>query len=252
MSLMAGKFPHLSKAPIYEAVVAVKFGESQRPLQEELDRFCDFAVSKFKAEKETIINHEIIFDLQDNKTNLVRKEMFAGRKLTFEEGQYVLQCTSTSLSLSRLKKYQDGDSFIKCYEVFWNEYCKFLMPERIKRIGMRYINKFSFTADDYYNLVKITPGMELPGLALQDIKSVHKVFSPTLNSQAIIRTNENAEANNSKEIIINNTLDIDVYRESDLLISTFAEVNDVLAQLRELKNHIFFSNLHQKGVEFFV
>lgn len=244
-------FPYLDGAPITEAVIAVGFERADSFDQSATESFAKEIAAKFNAEVEQLVTLETSFGFSEGKPDLQQRQVNRGCKLTFDDGRYVVQCLPDMLALSRLQKYEGGEKFIQKFEEIWDAYCTYLRPQKIKRIGMRYINQFQCTRTQYAQFFNITPGMNLGDMGIRTISSVHTIYSKKLDCSAIIRTQEVGEADWIDSTNLNIILDVDAFRSLDSSVFHFGEVKACLNQVRTMKNEIFFMNLTEDGAKHF-
>lgn len=65
---------------------------------------------------------EAVFEITPQGATMTSKKTGMGFKLVFDDGNYVVQLNATSLALSRIKKYEDGDKFISKFQEIWELY----------------------------------------------------------------------------------------------------------------------------------
>lgn len=242
---LSEKFPHLSKAPIVEAVIDIRVVPSVKwdegSLEKELkQRLPDFP----KVES----LREARYQLTPGKPDVPVVEDFGcvSFKLHSNDSLYIAQFNKGGFVFSRLKPYEDWGQFSQEALRLWAIYCELLKPSDIKRIGLRFINRIDIMQStielgDYY---KYPPeplkelNWPLAGYLHHDVIQIPE----TLYSINLIKTVQNFPGK------IGLILDVDVFMQSQFEFNEL-RIIECLEEMRWAKNKIFFSSLTEKLIE---
>ena len=238
------KFPHLSKAPIVEAVLDIRVVPSvawnESTLQTELkQRLPDF------PKHETMRSAK--FQLPAG-TAAPAVEDFGctGFKLHSSDNPHIVQFNKGSFVFSRLKPYADWEQFSRSALRLWAVYCELLKPSEIRRIGLRFINRVAIQQPtielaDYY---KYPPAsikeLNWPsgGFLHHDVMQIPE----TAYSVNVIKTIQNVPGE------IGLLLDIDVFTQNHFTYNEL-RIIECVEEMRWVKNKIFFSSLTDKLIQ---
>jgi len=247
-------FPHLNKAPIVEAVIAIgalptsQFDEKfvRNHIENKLDGY-EF--------KDSI--HEFIQDIQirpqASPENKIHDLGWKGLHYRSNDGLNVVQINRDGFVFSRLQPYESWKQLSSEAHRLWNEYNKIAKPVAINRLGLRFINRFNLPPKELEISKYIDPAPEPPrGLELPFLAFMHQDrLAVPGHDYAInlIRTIQKpSEKNNACVGII---IDIDVFT-----LRTQIEVDDdifdkQLMEMRWLKNKVFFGSITDEAKEDF-
>ena len=238
------KFPHLSKAPVVEAVFdirgvpSVTWNESN--LQNELkQRLPDFPKHETMRETRFQIPH-------GESAPVVDDFGCVGFKLHSNDNVHIVQFNKGSFVFSRLKPYSDWEQFSRAALRLWAVYYELLKPSEIGRIGLRFINRVAIKQPvgelaDYY---KYPPASikelnwPLTGYLHHDVIEVPE----TAYSVNVIKTVQNGQGE------IGLLLDIDVFTQSHFAYNEL-RIIECMEEMRWVKNKIFFGSLTEKIIE---
>ncbi len=241
---MDESFPHLSHAPIIEAVIdiRVQFGEKWNQ-----DTIKDVLKSKLpdypNIEEQRKWKAEITAKPKTIPSATAKDLGLNGYVFRTKEKLYVAQFQRDGYIFSRLKPYEDWNSFIKEAHRLWIIYCKIISPIEITRLGVRFINRIEASQigkiDDYLTDVPKSPS------------NFNWTFSNFFHRDVFIIPDEPYEVNfirlleraEAQTIFI---IDIDVYMTSSLELRKMW--ND-LKKMRYYKNKIFFESINNKILE---
>lgn len=240
------KFPHLSKAPIVEAVLDIRVVPSvkwdETSLQAELKkRLPDFP--KVETLREARV--QIVPPVQPGKP-MFEDVGCVGLKLHSNDNLHIVQFNKGAFVFSRLKPYVDWGRFSQEALRLWTIYCELLKPTEVRRIGLRFINRISIKQttielSDYY---KYPPeslkelNWPLAGYLHHDVMQVPE----TAYSVNVIKTVQNVPGE------IGLLLDIDVFMPSQFAYNEL-RIIECLEEMRWVKNKIFFGSLTKKLIQ---
>jgi uncharacterized protein (TIGR04255 family) len=242
---LAETFPHLSKAPIVEAVIAISVVPSvtwdETSLQSELKRrLPDFP----KVEPLRQARYQIPIGKQNNP--IVEDLGCVGFKLHSSDNLHIAQFNKEAFVFSRLKPYLDWAQLRQEALRLWAIYFELLKPMEVIRIGLRFINRIAIMQErvelsDYYrhppdSLKELN--WPLAGYLHHDVIRVPE----TQHSVNLIKTVQNIPG--ERGLI----LDIDVFMGNRFEYNE-SSLKRFLEEMRWVKNKIFFSSLTEKIIE---
>lgn len=241
------RFPHLSKAPIVEAVLNIQVvpsvGWDETGLQAELNkRLPDFP----KVEKLREARFKIVPPGQPEKSAVEDVGCIA-LKLHSNDNLRIVQFNKGAFVFSWLKPYADWPRFSKESLRLWAIYCELLKPTVVRRIGLRFINRIAVKQEttielsDYY---KYPP---------ESLKELNWPLTGYLHHD-VIKVPETPYAVNLIKTIQNTPeeigliLDIDVFMQNHFGYDELHLI-ECLEEMRWVKNKIFFSSLPEKLIQ---
>ena len=239
------KFPHLSKAPIVEAVIDIRVVPTvpwdEAGLQTELKKRLS-AYPKIEPLRESRLQ---FFPDKPDKP-VFENFGCVGFKLTSEDNTYITQFKKNQFVCSRLKPYEDWGRFNKEAMSLLAIYCELLKPTEVQRVGLRFINRIvpermTFELSDYYESApEPVRGLNLPleGFLHHDIIQVPE----TAYLINLIKTVQKSPTE------IGLILDIDVFTQAKLEYNEKI-ITKCLEELCWLKNKIFFNSITKKIIK---
>lgn len=238
------KFPHLSKAPIVEAILDIRVVPSvkwdETSLQNELKQHLpDFP--KFEPTRETRVQLS-----PEKPAPVVEDFRCVGFKLHSSDNLHIAQFNKGAFVFSRLKPYQDWERFSREALRLWEIYRELLKPSEVRRIGLRFINRIAtkqptIELSDYY---KYPPASikeldwPLAGYLHHDVMQVPET-SYFVN---VIKTVQNVPGD------IGLLLDIDVFMQSHFTYNEL-RIIECVEEMRWVKNKIFFGSLTEEIIK---
>jgi uncharacterized protein (TIGR04255 family) len=241
------EFEHLPRAPIVEAVIhwQAPAGKSldKLALRDELNRrFSDFECHEQQEIRATVQS-------SSGETGFRQQTRWDGFRLNGkgDADRYVVQFKPNGVAFSRLKPYDQWESFLTAAQPFWNAYLELAEPPLIERLGVRFINQITLLAQDspsdYLKDIPAPP----PALGLSSDRFFHQDTYRVSGDPYQINWVRTVQPTESDELLI---VDIDVWTER--IESLEREVlSKHLAEMRFLKNRLFFSSMTEKAIENF-
>lgn len=243
------EFPHLSKAPIVEAVL--DFRVSQRP---------DFAVESLKAAEARLpdgyrlakthrgYSGQIQFEPDAAPQQAVHDLGITGYAFNSADDRHIAQFRRDGFSFSRLAPYTAWEDVLKKAAGFWRLYVETAQPVEVERLAVRTINRITLREGVVELAAYLTaPPPVPPGVPKRLLTFLNQslIEDEATGIQAnVIQTIEAPGADESRAII----LDSDVF-----LARKFDPNDDRLLEnfdsLRKLKNLIFFRSLQPEMIE---
>jgi uncharacterized protein (TIGR04255 family) len=241
------KFPHLSKAPIVEAVIEIRFVPSvkwdETSLQNKLkQRLPDYP----KIETVRQARYQLTIGKQNNPP--VEDLGCVGLKLHSNNNLHIAQFNKEAFVFSRLKPYEDWGQLSGEALRLLVIYCELLKPKEVTRIGLRFINRIAVKQEkielaDYYKYppepLKELDWM-LAGYLHHDVMQVPE----TAYRVNLIKTVQNVLAGE-----IGLILDIDVFTQKEPFEYNELHIKKCLEEMRWVKNKVFFCSLIDKIIQ---
>lgn len=172
-----------------------------------------------------------------------------GYLFTSADGRQIVQARLDGFTFNRLKPYDKWETFRDEARQLWERYLKVATPELVSRVALRYINRLNLPLPlkDFKEYIFTTPEIA-PNLPQGLSSFFMRLVIPQEKSKSIVIITETMEPPGESRLPL--IFDIDVFREA-----TFdpagQEIWEVMEQLRELKNEIFFSSTTAKAKELF-
>lgn len=162
--------------PLIEAVCEFRFGVKTPLPQKQIDAFYAEIKKLFPLSKKGKI-HSLEFKVEPNKVtgkdNKSYKEGFYEFDQYFSDDEkYSVQLDNGRVSIHRIKPYVSWTEFFPLIKSVYSAYIKNFSPEKLLRIGVRYVNEIAVPTDgfafgDYFNIKA-----SLPSLAENSQKSL--------------------------------------------------------------------------------
>lgn len=242
------QFPHLSRAPIVEAVIEIR-SNKERPLDEQTllssikDRIPDYPF----VDSQRGYQHSFSVGPNQPPHQEYADLGFKGFRLISADKLQISVFGKENYSFSRLFPYVNWSQFSVESLRMWASYKELSGPGEISRLGVRFINKIPLPRGDlrfgdYLEMPPSTPrGLDLPfvGFFHQDTMVVPDQGYGINFIQTI---------QPSPDGILNLILDIDVFLEK-MIVDNNASLMKHLEEMRFLKNSVFFNSITKKTLE---
>lgn len=239
-------YPHLSKAPIAEAVVEVRVRMSRPVPPASFEVFRSRLKDRFpKSQNIHFVASHLRFDSDEQVKNDVSTTLL-GVRLDAVDGKWVVQAKSDGFAVSCLAPYESWDSLIGTLRDLWPVYLEVFQPQAVLRLGARYINRVPLPDKDTVDLDSVlTGGPKIPpGLPQSLTQFVTRIVLP-MEAEGIVLTVLQSLEPTPVDIAVDRghvVLDIDAACERTLE-PTSPEMWERLDALRDAKNMAFFSSL---------
>jgi uncharacterized protein (TIGR04255 family) len=246
-------FEHLPRAPIVEAVIEIR-APAEAPwtepavMAELRAHLPDYpAVDSHRA-----FHHELRVGPGQEPQQTLRDLGWRGLRFQSADGLQVAQFNRDGFIFSRLQPYQSWEQF-NCEGLrLWESYAALAQPSEVQRLGLRFINRIALPPQEVRFVDYIRPhaqppqGLDLPfqGFFHHDVLAVPG-HAYAIN---VIRTVQPPQEPGSEGMAV--ILDIDVYVAQPFKPSR-AELDHRLAEMRWLKNKVFFGSVTKKALKGF-
>lgn len=246
-------FPHLSAAPIVEAVIQLtcrpELPWEEPSLRDELrSRLPEFP--NFKSQVR--FHGEFAIEAGVEVEQTVRSSpTWAGIRGESSDGLHIAQFNRDGFVFSRLHPYENWDRLVSEALRLWIVFIDLARPTEVNRIGVRFINRISLSASgirlkEYVRWPPASPdGLTLPVAAFLHQETLNVVGYPYVIN--LIRTIQPPQPDGGGPWLI---LDIDVFTTTPTGLD-LRDVQDQLTEMRWLKNKAFFGSLTSEAVERF-
>jgi uncharacterized protein (TIGR04255 family) len=239
-------FPHLSKAPIIEAVIDLHTQNTLNWVEETAIHFVKEKIKEYAiVQSQSQFLQEVTFAPNKEAQQKMHPATWLGVRAQTPDRYYIVQFNKTGFVLSRLKPYENWGQFTKEAFRLWDIYKSVLKPASIERIGIRFINQImqpiqglkiqNYLANvpsEFLGINSVLSGflyneiIDLPGspYSLRLIRTVQPVRSAEINQAGII-------------------IDIDVFTKPGFSCDPETDVGRILTEMQWIKNKAFFTNI---------
>jgi uncharacterized protein (TIGR04255 family) len=241
-------FPHLSAAPIVEAVIhwVARAGKafSSDDLKKNL-------TERFSNYPECQPQHELQFETNfaaDGSATEAHREKWHGYRLTSLDKRRIVQFTRDGIAFSRLTPYENWEVFSAEALRVWKIFVEFAEPSEVQRLGVRFINRITpIKLADVGRYLSTPPkrarrlGMPMNSFLLQ---SAHDVPGHPFRINVVETIQPPAPLGTDDYGLV---VDIDVYTTQEFAVADELML-DYLTKMHWLKNKTFFSLMSKKAI----
>lgn len=250
---LAERFPHLPKAPIVEAVIDIRARaevalEESTVSQQLKPKLPDYP--KIVSQKE--LRQE--FKLEPGKTPEATTQDVGWKGLRSQSAdeRHIAQFNRDGFVFSRLRPYESWEQLNGEAMRLWQLYIELARPTEVHRIGLRYINRITLPPQDLRFEDYVQPSPEPPrALDLPFHSFFHQdTLAVPGHSYAINVVQTIQLPNDPRTEGIALILDIDVFTLQPFELRR-EMLDQRLAEMRWLKNKVFFGSLTEKALHSF-
>lgn len=240
---MTEDFPHLSRAPIKEALLDIRI-EPEIPF-EKLHIFDEAAMAEYPNKKDRNVT-ETKFSLGGGDTKSVHRKI--GYIYTNSEKTRSVQARCNGFTMNIISSYKDWKDLRDEAEEYWNKYVQMFSPPSVIRCALRYINRIEVpVGEDLSNIIhtRVEINDALPSNIDEYFLRVVLPFEE--NRKAIIIQSvepPSGESSNTRGMI----LDIEAFTLRKYVANT-DEIWTEMSALRRIKNQCFFKTLDDTVLE---
>lgn len=243
-------WPHLTRAPITEALIDIRVELPPNVNLETLSAFRGRVSEHYPTHRtRTAWQGRIEFN-KDRKPKILEPAGGPdGHLLTSRDGAQVVQARLDGFTFSRLKPYKDWEDLRNEARRLWNLYREIAQPAQITRIAVRYLNrlelpgpvaKYSHHMNTFPSIASALPS-NLTGFLMQ-------LEIPFTSPTATVLVTEALDRGDDRPIAL--ILDIDAFRKEEISTDD-PDLWTRLEELREIKNRVFFRSLTPETVELY-
>jgi uncharacterized protein (TIGR04255 family) len=245
---------HLNNPPIVEALVDLRV-VNETPLEEAaFEPIIPFLIEKYpKVEWRRTLRAEFTAPKHaDSSAKAVTQDVgFHGLVMTNEARTWVAQFRPDGFTLSRVREYTTGDELLGEALNLWALYAETVGATAVIRIALRYINRLllPFRAGEDFDRF-LTAAIVMPGGTPQTISEfvtravAHREPQHPDSPISIVTQRLEPASEDAAPFV----LDIDVFRTGEFKPEG-ASLLPILAELREVKNNLFFAFLKDEALE---
>lgn len=250
---LSEKFQHFSHAPIVEAAVDLRAKPSVQWDQEGFrDRLTKGLPDYPEIQPQRSYRGKIKLEAGKPPAHQIVDLDWSGLQFRSKDKLQAAQFQKEGFAFSRLQSYQHWEQFINEALRLWKIFIEVMQPVAIQRIGVRFINKMSFPAEDF-SPEKYLVDFPRPLLSLGFIQSgfLHRDAFVVPETNYLVNLIRAIQPADSAPLNISIILDIDVFTK----IQTELRYDDIekrLAEMRWLKNKIFCGSITEKAKELFL
>jgi len=247
---MAKKWPELQKTPVVMVICQVVFeGKETISLLPEVIVSIQKTLPKQFLNMHTNLNLNLSapLPLGESTVKAGASTQVSGSVYHTEDQRQKLEITSKQITYIDETAYKGFDKLKDTLDNYLKILEDYLRDTIVKRVSIRFINRFSFTefndVTEYFKTFISTAEDSVTNYPV--VGYGFKWFSQIAdNTRAIV----NQELNNVVGGKFDYLFDIDVLCDSNLIFDKAAILNTI-DELREIKNDLFFSNLTRKTID---
>jgi len=243
-------FEHLPRAPITEAIVQVR-GRALGPWEEDavLARLKPVLPEYPRCHSTRTLSQEFKFDPASPSTTAgkVQDLGWNGARFDSVDGRYVAHFERDAFSLSRLAPYESWDRFSGEALRLYRLHLEAAGLEQAQRVGLRFVNQFdpptpNFDLADIFTQPPAVVQTDLPLARALFFHQDTYLYPDSPYLVTVVRTLQTLATAPGTAPVPKLILDIDVFTVGDLPASA-ADVEVRLAEMRWIKNKVFFGSL---------
>lgn len=227
---------HYAKAPITEATIDIRVMLPDGVTIAQLEELQQ-ALGEAYPENQKVYTGELFFQLGD-EPQAENRQQHTGFRLISADKQKITHIRTDGFTFSLLHPYDRWEPFCEEARSLWNIYRAALMPMRVTRLAVRYINRLDipFASVELKNYLRTVPEVsgDLPQILLSYFMQL-VIPQEEMKAKAVINQALVPPVKPDTTSII---LDIDLFREVDIPEDEEGIWN-LFEQLREGKNTIF-------------
>lgn len=239
---------HLRNAPIAEAVIEMRIRSTEPVGLETLALLASNWKARFPAQQ-NVDAVAAAFQLQDGKPLTNAQHEHVGFILRSSDQLQAVQFRRDLFAFSRLQPYTSWEEIVPLARELWTSYLEATRPERLIRVGVRYINRLHFTLP-----VNLSLFFESPPSIPETLHATIRAYLTRLvvhqreSGNSVVITHATEPSADSGHIVV--LLDVDAFRELDM-VPNDNQVMRLLESLRLLKNQAFFGSIKETTAEMY-
>jgi uncharacterized protein (TIGR04255 family) len=252
MTEPAREYPHLSNAPIAEAVIDFRV---KLPSEFKLDAFQPLRTQLAKDypgfEEQQVIQQMIKQEPGSAAEVSTRFSGVHGYRFLSNDSKSVAQLRRDGFTFSRLNPYTRWDDVFAEAWRLWGQYVEVAKPLEVSRIAVRYINRMLFpppfsNPEEYLK----APPMTAEGWPTEMSAFLSRVVMHEPKSDISVNVIQALEPQIPAQSGVALIFDIDAYEDLSLP-SEDVTIGERFGKLREMKNRVFFNGLTTKAIDLF-
>lgn len=242
------EWPHLSRAPITEALIDIRVELPTGSTVDRLAPFADAVRAEYPKKRERKEWHsQLVFPADAAMTVKSGSHEVVGHMFYSADGLQVVQARLDGFTFSRLKPYEDWEHLVGEAKRLWKVYRDVAKPVSITRIAVRFINRLELPlplgkfTDWIVNPPGIPPG--LPQSVAGFMTQLHVPFTEFPKGYAIITHSVKPAPPPTDHVPY--TFDIDAFEKARYSLDD-ESIWARFEELREIKNRVFFRTITQE------
>ena len=244
-------YPHLTRAPIVEALVDFRIRSNSEPISvEDIEGIHNAILAKYPTKIENkIFQTNFIFNTTEPSEQKM-SGILSGYRFESADKKFVLQLSPDGFTLSQLAPYNNWNDLINEAKWCWNEFNRISENSSIIRVATRFINKIniplvaSIDFDDY-----LTSSPKIPDNLPQTTgEFLSRNVIHCIEQQAILVLTQSFQNPSADIQSLQVIIDIDVFKEGNF----DCKENEhwvLLETLRDLKDDAFFGSITPKTLD---
>jgi uncharacterized protein (TIGR04255 family) len=194
----------------------------------------------------------VTFELNVGKeTSTKHESAIEGYLFRSKDGTEVVQSKPSGFAFSRLKPYLSWEEMSVEAWRLWTLYRDRFHPTNVVRIATRFINRLEFPGaavdlDDY-----LTIGPRLPPNGPQSVLGFSTVVTIPVPPKTVVVVRCTDQTGAGTLGVVSILLDLDIIREVTAEPNDDIAIRQALADLRTIKNGMFFDSLTERAIEVF-
>ena len=244
------QFPRLAKPPIVEAVIYWQARpQSRLKNPEELKEILASTFEQFPI-IEMMRKFRVTTQVSSTNAPVVEKtDDFTGFRLRSADRKYSIQFGRDGLAFSQSGGYEHWQPFIENAKHAWEAYQRIAEPLEVQQLSVRFINRIpAATPENVGDFLESPPtcpeNLELKEFVYQSTFAVPSL--PFTTRVIKVMQPPSPELQTSSGLF----LDIDVLTNRTVSLEE-GEQNEILRQIRWVKNKVFFTLLSNDSLKFF-
>ena len=239
---------HLNRAPIAEAVIELRVRSASPIGLEPLGALSSYWKPKYPLEQK-VQSVAATFGVQDGKPVTDAQYQQLGYMLKTSDQHDVVQFRRDAFVFSQLQPYSSWEQVLPKATELWASYREAIKPERLIRLGVRYINRLRLplpvNLSEYLTSPPVAPQMSASTIRAYLTRMV--LHDPgTGNSVTVTQASE--PSTDQDQIVV--LLDVDAFRDVDVSPADEGVIK-MLESLRHVKNQAFFGSITERTAEMY-
>jgi len=242
------RFPTLEHAPITEAIIDIRAAVDPGVTLDDLALFQEGREQQFveRVERRSL-QTRIEFNAAAETKVTAPAPTPDGYLFRSPGDKLIAQARLDGFTLSRLRPYHDGDTFLAQARQLWEQYVRVARPQKVTRAAIRNVNRIEMAPGSDIQRYVLTGPEIAHALPQSMIAFFMRVVMPDPSGAFAVITETLGEPDpEGKAIPL--IFDVDAFQQIELEPSDPALWN-VLAVLRALKNRVFFRSLTTEALE---
>lgn len=163
----------------------------------------------------------------------------------------VVQARLDGFTFNKLEPYEGWDKFITEARELWEHYIDIAVPLNVIRVALRYINRIEIPLpfDDFKDYILSTPEVA-PGIPQGLDSFFMRLVIPEPETDNVAIVIQTFEPPHKDRKLLPLIFDIDTYREVTMKPDP-KKIWEILRNLKDYQNSIFFNSITEKTLELF-